>query len=455
MDILRITVFLVFLLIVIGIVLLIKTTQLPARIRKAEEYLNNDDYVKASSIVKGILEKKKDYVPARYLRAKILIKQKQYLLAISELNGILSITDFNKFVNELEVHYKLAELYQETQQWPKEIDEYKIILTFNPDDVRANHRFGHALYKQKRYKDAKEHLSKAIGIDPTLIDCYLPIGVSCYHLSEFNDAEQFLINAVRKSQNSPEANYYLGLIYRGKKDFDAAVKMFENAKRDNRFYIKSLYSLGDIYFENGKYAEAIEVLESGTSSLKGGDDENSHAYRYLLAECLERVNRINDAIAQWEQILKVNPNYRSVKLKLNDYNAILNNENLKVLFTSSLEELQPLINEIISRLNYNIVSQKEISVNEYMYKAFNIKRINEPPVLIYFNRTTKEITEGQLLDFQKKVISEKCRSGIYLTTGKFSIKAKSIAASKMIELMDSGFITKSVERIGQKIKKRS
>ncbi len=455
MNILRITIFLVFLLIVIGIMLLIRTTQLPARIRKAEECLNNDDYVKASSIVKGILEKKKDYVPARYLRAKILIKQKQYLLAISELNGILAIPDFNKYVNELEIHYRLAELYKETQQWPKEIEEYKIILTFNPDDVRANHRFGHALYKQKRYKDAKEHLARAIGIDPTLNDCYLALGVSSYHLSEFNDAEQFLINAVRKSHNIPEANYYLGLIYRGKKDYDAAVKMFDNAKRDNRFYIKSLYSLGDIYFESGEYPKAIEILEGGVSSLKKGDDEDSLAYKYLLAECFERINRISDAIDQWEQILKINPNYRSTKLKLDDYNMILKNENLKLLFTSSLEELQPLINEIISRLNYNIVSQKELSINEYLYKAFNIKRINEPPVLIYFNRTTKEITEGQLLDFQRKVTSEKCRSGIYLTTSKFSIKAKSTAASKMIELMDSSFIVKSIERIGQKIKKRN
>jgi tetratricopeptide (TPR) repeat protein len=455
MDFVRIIIILVFLIVVVGVLLLVRRTQIPARIRKAEEYLENDDYVMASSIVKEILEKKKDYIPARYLRARILIKQKQYLLAISELNGILALPEFKGYVKEVDIHYKLAELYAETKQWVKEIEEYKIILSFNPEDVKANHRVGHTLYKQKRYKEAKTHLSKALDLNPTLSDCHLPLGVSSYHLSEFTEAEEAFLNVLRKSQFSPEANYYLGLIYKGKKDYDAALKMFDNSKRDNKFYIKSVFALGSIYFEKGEYKKAIEILESGANSLKKGKDDDSLAYRYLLAECYEMENRIYDAIGQWEQIEKVNPSYRSTKLKLSDYNIILNNENLKTLFTSSLDELQPLIYEIISRLNYNIVSQKEVSTNEYMYKAYNIKRINEPPVLIYFNRTTREITEGQILEFQKKVVSEKCRSGIYLTTSKYSIKAKTAASSKMIELLESSFLIKSIEKIGEKMRRRT
>ncbi len=89
-----------------------------------------EDITKASEIVKLVLERKKDYVPARYLRAQILVKQKQYLLAISELNGILALPEFSKFVNELDIHYMLADLYHETQQWQKEVEEFRIILQF-------------------------------------------------------------------------------------------------------------------------------------------------------------------------------------------------------------------------------------------------------------------------------------------------------------------------------------
>ena len=127
---------------------------------------------------------------------------------------------------------------------------------------------------------------------------------------------------------------------------------------------------------------------------------------------------------------------------------------MKIMFSSSLDELQTLLVEIIANLNHNIISKNEVSHNEIYYKAINIKRINDPPILIYFNRTTREIMESQIVDFQKKLISENCKSGIYITTSRFGIKAKTVAANKMIELFDETYLTKAVERIRSKVKKK-
>jgi len=82
-----------------------------------------------------------------------------------------------------------------------------------------------------------------------------------------------------------------------------------------------------------------------------------------------------------------------------------------------------------------------------MYKCFSVKRINEPPVLINFIRTTRDITEGQINTFYQRMLEEKCKSGIYITTSKFSINAKSQAANKMIEIMDGRFLQKTMEKI--------
>src|SRR4030042_3025245 len=121
--------------IIIIIIFILKSTSFPAKIRKAEEYLDGGFISKANEIVKKILERKGDYVPARYLRALILMKQDQYLLAVHEFNAVLSLPNFNKFINEIDIHYHLARLYNETKNFPKEIDEYKIILTFNQDNL--------------------------------------------------------------------------------------------------------------------------------------------------------------------------------------------------------------------------------------------------------------------------------------------------------------------------------
>jgi len=52
-----------------------------------------------------------------------------------------------------------------------------------------------------------------------------------------------------------------------------------------------------------------------------------------------------------------------------------------------------------------------------------------------------------LTDFHKLIIEEKCKTGIYITTSKFSIRAKALAQTKTIELYDAEFLKRIVERI--------
>ena len=433
-----------FAVLIIFIFILIKSTSFHARIRKAEEYLEDDQVSKANEIVSKILERKGDYVPARYIRALILMKQGQYLL-VSEFNAILSIQNFSKYINEIDVHYHLARLYGDTKNFPKEIEEYRIILSFNPDDLVSNHRIGHALYQKKDYKKAREHLFKAITLDSTLTDAYLPLGISCFNTAEYEKSEEYLLQSLKIAGDQP-GQFHLGLIYQMKKDFKNALYMLENSKKDRKYFLGSLYKTGEIYFHLEEYDTAIDVLEQGLSNLKEKDEE-SLAYRYLLAECYEHQNKIKEAFYHWTKISDENPTYRGTRIKLESYQEILLNETLMTMFTASLESLQPTIAEMISGLNYNIISKDRISANEYQYKSYNIKRINEPPILIYFHRTTREITEDNLNDLQKRIGQEKCKNGIYITTSKFSIRAKAVAQSKMIELYDSEYIKRIIERI--------
>jgi tetratricopeptide (TPR) repeat protein len=438
-------------LVIISIsIMILKSLRIPMSIRKAEERIAEGDYSGASEIVKVVLNKKKDYPPARYIKARLLIQQSQYILAISELNSILTLPDFSKYINELEIHYHLAEHYNITKNYQKEIEEYKAILSFNPDDIKANHRLGHAFYQLKSYKNARDYLLKTVVLDPGASDTFLPLGVSCFKVSDYQKAEQYLLRAFELKKDS-ESQFYLGSIYKMKKDYENARVMLENSRNDRRFLTGSLYMLAEMAFEKEDYGAAIEYLEKGLNSLKEKDEE-SLAYRYLLAECYENENKIKEAVHHWSKIEVENPNYRSTKIKLEAYRAILENNNLMQFFQTSLEELQPYIRDMIAGLNFNIVSADRLSMNEYLYKTYNIKRINDPPMLVCFNKTTREISEGQIIDFYKRINNEKCKGGIYITTSKFSLRAKSNASSKMIDLYDSDFVSKAMEKINARKK---
>jgi len=432
---------------IVAFLIVLKGLQLPAKIRKAEDLIDNGEYNSASSIIKAVLERKKDYSPARYLRALILLKQNQYLLAISEFNTLLNIPDFGRHVNEADIHYHLAFLYGEIGNFQKEIEEYKSIIIFNPDDIRANQRLGHSLYQQKKYKSARDFLEKAVLLDPSLNDCYLPLAISYFYTNEFIKSEEFLIKVLQGSGGeNPDAEFYLGSIYKEEKNFDEAALMLEKSSKSKKYQTKSLHLLGDLFFKQNRFGPAIDYLEKGISTLTDDSDETL-SYRYLLAECYELENRIREAIEHWEIIAKINPVYRNTKTKIESYRAIVENENLMAMFTSSLEELQPVIADIITSMGYSIINREIVSSNEYQYKAYNIKRTNDPPALVYFNRTTREISDAMMHDFINKMESEKCKSGIYISTSKYSLRAKSTASSKMVELYDSDFVNRTVSKI--------
>ena len=169
--------------------------RLSARVRKAELLFEHDDVGEAFHIVEKVLQRRKGFIPAMYLKAKILKRQRQYILAIAEVNDILKNGDFGRFVSELDLHYLLADLYARQQLFHKELEEYRIIMKLSPNDITANHAIGLHLFKQKKYRESRDMLIRALAGDTKLTDTFMPIGIASYNLSEYGKAEEFLLNS--------------------------------------------------------------------------------------------------------------------------------------------------------------------------------------------------------------------------------------------------------------------
>ena len=422
-----------------------KASRLSAKFKRAEQAFDNEDFQTANAIVREILETNNNNVPAKYIKAKLLIKQTQYLQAIFELNSILAISDYYNYVSELDVRTNLALLYNETKDYGKEIEEYKRISDLDAKNIVANERLGHAMFTKKSYRHALDYFLKVDELSEQH-NCLTMIGICYYMLNDYERAEDSLLAAINENNEDNEARYYLGSINFMRRTYSSAIQILELAKRDQRYLLKSLLMLGSIYYEKDDYDKAIEILEPGLKSLKDKAEEATE-YRYLLANVYEAVGRIKEATHHWDKISIDTPGYRDVRDKLDSYRTIMSDPNLSELFSKNIEENQTLLKEIIALLQYNVLSTEKVSNNEYHYKALNIKRPNEPPTLIVYLKTTKELNETHIMDFQRKILAEKYKSGIFLTTGTFNARARAGTASKKeIDLIDADALLKLIEK---------
>jgi tetratricopeptide (TPR) repeat protein len=429
-----------------------KTNRLSAKIKRAEHAFENGDLQTTSAIVNEILETHGDNVPTKYIKAKLLIRQNQYVQAIFELNSVLSMADYRNYIEELDIRTNLALLYHETQDYGKEIDEYKFISHLDPKNIIANERLGHAMFTKKNYKSALDYLLK---VDELVEhhDCLTMIGISYYMLNEHEHAETYLFRAINDNAENNEARYYLGSINFARRAYTDALQFLELSKKDKRYFVKSVLLLGTIYCEKNNYEQAITILESGLKSLKDRAEEAAE-YRYLLASAYEAVGRIKEATYHWEKISLDTPGYRDVRDKLDSYRTVMSDPDLAELFSTSIDENQILIKEIIALLQYSVQSSEKISNNEYHYKVSNVKRPNEPPTLIVYLKTTRDLNESHIADFQRKVSVDKYKSGIFITTGTFNARARASTASKKeIDLIDVDSLLRLIERAKLKMNK--
>jgi restriction endonuclease Mrr len=68
-------------------------------------------------------------------------------------------------------------------------------------------------------------------------------------------------------------------------------------------------------------------------------------------------------------------------------------------------------------------------------------------MLVYFARTTETIDQDEIIQFYKKMSSENCNKGIFITTSEFSSKAEVAAATRSMELLDAVYLDRILDTI--------
>ena len=112
-----------------------------------------------------------------------------------------------------------------------------------------------------------------------------------------------------------QSHYDLGMTYREMGLFDQAVECFRTAAQDAAFVERAAEMIGRSLLDQGRFDEAAEEFARALKTLPAGS-ENGVCLRFHLGLAHEVAGRTAEALAEFERVYAVQPNYPDVAQKI-------------------------------------------------------------------------------------------------------------------------------------------
>ncbi len=145
------------------------------------------------------------------------------------------------------VHYELGEaILEDSRQGPAleaAEKEFRMALADNPADPRAEYRLGTVCALRKDYKNAIQHYSRALQLQPTNAYAQGELGAAYIKVGEPEKALEHLLAGTRLDPLYPATHYQVGILYRqlgreadARRELEAFEKLEEKRKETDQIY---------------------------------------------------------------------------------------------------------------------------------------------------------------------------------------------------------------------------
>ncbi len=168
----------------------------------------------------------------------------------------------------------------------------------NPD---ALHYLGVMRHQQGRSLLAIDLVRRAIDIRPDYVDALNNLGNIYQQLGGPDDAAKAYKMALELRPDHPEALRNLAVALRKLKRFEESLDAYQRAIEQEPGNVQNLYGLGIVYEKMGRVDEAVKTLKKALAIRPDPD-----AFK-CLGQMLYRLRRIDEAAANYEAWLRVDP----------------------------------------------------------------------------------------------------------------------------------------------------
>ena len=205
-----------------------------------------------------------------------------------------------------------------------------------PDEPRLRLFYARKLVDMKRYAEAREQFARLLEQQPGMVDAIYALGLLNLQLREPEKARDYFRQLVEAGQRVDEANYYIAQAWEMEKQYDKAIQYYEEVGQ-GELYVDARIRLANLLAEQGDITAARQILQNVNAPTLDGElrlylaegDILSRAGRYqdawdvytlalqqmpdnpqlLYARALvaEKLDRLDEAIADLEKMVKADP----------------------------------------------------------------------------------------------------------------------------------------------------
>ncbi len=205
-----------------------------------------------------------------------------------------------------------------------------------PDEPRLRLFYARKLVDMKRYAEAREQFGILLEQQPQMVDALYALGLLNLQLREPDKARGYFERLIAAGQRLDEAHYYLGQAWEMDKRYDRAIEQYREV-REGKLYVDARIRIARLQAEQGDITAARQTLQNVNAPTLDGElrlylaegEILTRAGRYqeawevytlalqqmpdnpqlLYARALvaEKLDRLAEALADLEKMVKANP----------------------------------------------------------------------------------------------------------------------------------------------------
>ena len=438
------------------LVFIVKSILSPKKFSAVEKSIALGKYSQAVKLAKKLLVKNDKDTRLRYLLGKAYLLDGKTELAMTEFTKISKSGLFPTKAMEIEFRTTLAGLYSKSGMTDEAMQEYVLLTKLDEKNPSYYYEMGKLFEERSKSDLAIANYEKAIELDSKYIAAYARLGFLLYQGNQVAEADKAISRALKLDPSNNEVLYNHGRILRAKKDYAHALASFEKAAREKSLRAKCFLERGMTYLETSNIEKAIfEFSRASKSSLDPRSNEALSA-SYLLADCYEKKRDLEKAIEEWRKIEAINPKFRDVKAKLQEYKDVQTNDHMKDYMTLGKEDFLRLAKAVTEqKFNSTIQGARETKngCSIFAFEKETGKWLNErkKPQLFIFLRDSEVVQEEYLRNVYEGMKKQNVFKGFVITSSTFSKEALEFAANRPIELVDVNKLERILESVNFKL----